>query len=139
MKLLILMLSLTILASCSSGSSSKKKPDSGFLSASSVPAAQGNVETKTDRNGNTQVDIKVKHLAMPDRLEPGAKGYVVWLMSEGQSAYQNIGALKVNQDLEGTYSTKVPYKAFKLIVTPERSMTAQEPTGDAVLEKIISI
>lgn len=139
------LMSVLALAACSSnpfggGSSSEKQPENNLTSNTAVaPAAQGNLNTSTDKNGNTELDLKVKHLAQPSQLSPGAKAYVVWVQPEGQNTYQNIGALTVNDNLEGTYQTKVPYKNFTLLITPESSMKAQSPSGTTVMEKNVSI
>lgn len=134
---LIFVLALT---GCSSGS--KKGPDDPNLAvtnASVAPAAQGRVTTAVDPNGNTQVNVQVKHLARPDIISPGANGYIVWVKPVGESKYQNVGAMIVNENLEGKYQTRVPYKHFNLIVTPESSMTAQTPSGVVVLEKNVNL
>lgn len=141
----VAVLSLVGLVACSSNpfGSSDKKQDQGSnnLQANSAvaPAAQGNVSTSVDDNGNTQLDVNVKHLAQPEKLSPGAKAYVVWVKPEGQKNYQNVGTMKVNENLEGNYQTKVPYKNFNLMITPESSMRAQAPSGTTVMEKNVSI
>ncbi len=104
-----------------------------------APAAQGVVSTQQDENGNTQMSISVKHLAKPSLISPMASSYVVWIKPSGARSFQNVGALRVNQDLEGTYQTSVPYQNFDLIVTPERSPMAQSPTGVTVLQKSVNL
>jgi hypothetical protein len=44
-----------------------------------VPAADGVTEVRRDENGNAPLDIKVDHLAPPERIAPGATSYVVWV------------------------------------------------------------
>jgi hypothetical protein len=39
-----------------------------LLNTGITPAAEGKVITSTDRNGNTQVEVQVKHLAPPQSL-----------------------------------------------------------------------
>jgi hypothetical protein len=135
---LISLLTLLSLSSCST--SSPKKVDSKLVTnAALVPAAQGQVQTNVDRNGNTTIDVQVKHLADPGAISPGANGYVAWVLPTGTEAYQNIGTLKVNKNLDGRLSTSVPYKSFRLIITPESNTMAQRPTGATVLEKAVNI
>lgn len=129
--ILLCFLVMTILASCSSG---KQQTMEG---SSIVPSAQGNVTVKADKNDNTNVTVKVKHLAPPQKLALGATNYIVWVIPEGGRDYQNVGALKVDKDLEGFHSTTVPYKNFKVLVTPEVTSMAQNPTGPAVFEQRI--
>lgn len=128
------------LVGCSSGSS-KKKEDPGRLvtNTSTVPAAQGRVDTSLDKNGNTNLNINVRHLAEPGAISPGANAYVVWVQPAGTDTYQNVGTLKVNKNLEGNYKTNVPYQNFKLIITPESNTMSQAPTGITVLEKTVNL
>ncbi len=104
-----------------------------------APAAQGNVTTQQDENGNTQVSVSVKHMAKPNLMAANASAYVVWIKPVGQKSFQNVGALRVNNELEGTYQTSVPYQNFELIITPERSSMAQSPSGKTVLKKNVNL
>lgn len=105
--------------------------------SSIVPAAVGNVSVKADQNDNTNMTVKVQHLAPPQKLAVGATNYIVWIQPEGGREYQNVGALKVDRNLEGFYSTTVPYRNFKILVTPEQSTMAQNPTGPSVFQQRI--
>ena len=127
-----LLLALFILGAC--GSVNKLEDRQGI-----VPAATGDVATKADDNGNTQMLIRVKHLAEPSKLMDGANNYVVWVQPQGSPNFQNVGTLKVDRDLEAEYRTSVPYKAFNLMITPEVSPGAQAPTGPAVLQKTVTM
>src|SRR5688500_8016789 len=67
-----------------------------------VPAADGVAEVRRDENGNAQLDIKVDHLAPPERIAPGATSYVVWVKPmRGDMKLQNLGALRVDKNLSG--------------------------------------
>lgn len=108
------------------------------LTASSiVPAAKGSVEVGKDRNGNTEVKIKVEHLATPSSLSPSQTSYIVWLQ-ERDAAPSNQGALKVNGKLEGTFQTVTPSRHFELFVTGENDGTVTSPSGPEVLRTSIS-
>lgn len=108
------------------------------LTASSiVPAAKGSVQVGKDRNGNTEVKMKVEHLANPSSLSPSESSYVVWLQ-EKDSAPENQGALKVNGKLEGTFQTVTPSRHFELFVTGENDGTVTSPSGPEVLRTSIS-
>jgi hypothetical protein len=82
-----------------------------LTAASIVPAAKGSVEIGRDRNGNTEVKLKVEHLANPTSLSPSQANYVVWLQGKDSGA-ENEGELKVNGKLEGTFQTVTPRKNF---------------------------
>jgi hypothetical protein len=49
-----------------------------------APAAEGKIITDNDRNGNTGVDIEVKHMAMPQSLTPAKQTYLVWVQARGK-------------------------------------------------------
>ena len=63
-----------------------------------------------------------------------ASAYVVWVEPLDRSmAPQNVGALRVNDDLEGELRTVTPLEDFNLFVTPEPHGNANEPSGPKVL------
>jgi hypothetical protein len=93
------------------------------------------VEYKKTANNNVAVDLKVKHLAPPQRVAENANTYVVWAEPTvgDTKAVQNMGALKVNKDLEGTLSTVLPHPNFNLVVTAESSPMVSTPSDKTVL------
>jgi hypothetical protein len=105
--------------------------------SSIVPAAKGSVEIGKDRNGNTEVKLKVEHLANPTSLSPSQANYVVWLQAK-DSGPENEGELKVNGKLEGTFQTVTPRKNFELFVTGENDGTVKAPSGPEVLRTTVS-
>lgn len=139
MKSLLIVLSFVLASACTTTGKTQKNDPSLIGNSALVPAAEGQVTTTEDKNGNTQIKVQVKHLAHPERIAPGAENYVVWLKPAGAEAFRNIGAMEVNKNLEGSYDTKVPYKQFVLIVTPESTTTAQKPSGPTVLMKNVNI
>ena len=96
-----------------------------------TPAAEGKVTTGEGANDNTTVRVEVKHLAPPSRVAPGATTYVVWIQALGQ-AIQNVGALKLNDDLTGRLDFVTPHKIFRVVVTPESQATLPTPSHRAV-------
>lgn len=111
------------------GGSSKSR-----MNASSVvPAAEGVAKFGKAPNGNTSIDLTVKHLADPQKLTPAASNYVVWLRADRDASAQNIGALSVDKDLVGRLKTVTALRSFDLSVTAEASGQAQDPTGEPLL------
>lgn len=110
-----------------------------LASSGDIPAAEATVEIGTSSNGNTTFDLTVWHLALPSRVDPSATVYVVWLRS-GESALlvQNMGALKVDDDLDGSFSGVTPLRDFELFVTAEPSATGVSPTGKPLLYTTIA-
>ena len=105
--------------------------------APGVPAATGNAKIAKDSNGNTTVDLRVKHLADPQKLTPPENVYVVWIQPRGEQA-KNMGALTVNKDLSANFHAVTPYKDFDLFVTAENNATAATPTGTQVMTQHVS-
>lgn len=84
-------------------------------------------------NGNTAVEVHVRHLAPPGRLDAAATTYIVWVQAAGETAPQNLGALRVDEKLRGTLRTVTPFRRFDVFVTPEPGPTAVTPTGRRLL------
>lgn len=121
-----------ILLSCASS-----MPEKEVIVSSIAPAAEAEVTAKRTRNDNTKVNISVKHLAEPERLMKNATQYTVWISPVGSKDVQNVGSIKINENLEGRHETTIPYKNFRLFLTPEKNQMASRPTGPIVFDKII--
>lgn len=99
----------------------------------SLPAAEGTLRCHKAANDNTGIDLKVKHLASPDRLTPPASVYVVWTRTDKDAAPQNIGALEVDKNLNGRLKTVTSQRRFELFVTGEATGQAPSPSGQPLL------
>jgi hypothetical protein len=99
-----------------------------------APAAQGKVTTSTDRNGNTKIEVSVKHMAPPESLTPSRHSYVVWLAPRGQQP-QVMGVLRINGDtLEGSVEGTTTEKVFDVVVTAEENQNPTSPLGTEILK-----
>jgi hypothetical protein len=105
--------------------------------STATPAANGEVTVSEGSNGNTQLTIKVHHLAPPQKVAANATGYVAWVVPVGpQSAAGqqiNVGAIQLDSDLSGSLRTVTPQRRFDVIVTPESNLAAGQPTNPPVL------
>lgn len=105
-----------------------------------IPAAQGVAKVSTTDNGNTKVDLVVEHLAPPERVNPGATVYVVWVRgSEAGAQQQSLGALKVDGNLKGSITAVTPMRSFDLYITAEPSQLSTTPTGKTLLHTSIAM
>lgn len=95
----------------------------------SIPAAEANARYGVTQNDNTRIVLKVKHLAHPSRLTPPANNYVVWTRVTKDAPAQNIGELKVDDNLNGELDAETPLHSFELFITAEASGQVQQPTG----------
>jgi len=109
--------------------------------SSTIPAAEGVVYIEQgSKTSNTEVKIKIQHLSLPENLTGPENTYVVWVRpSNGSGTAQNIGALTLDKDLDGTLKTVVPFKKFDLFITPEASSVVSEPSGQHLLWTSITL
>jgi len=115
----------TILIGCSS--------PTHLTTSREVPAARGTVKTNLTENGNTRVELEVKHLANPQDIKPQANTFVVWASPRTGESPQNLGALQVDQNLNGKIQTSTPLQSFQLFITAEASPYVKSPSGDKLL------
>src|SRR4030042_2512324 len=57
-----------------------------------VPAAQGKITFKSDKNNNYLIQIQISNLADVERLQPPKKSYVVWMETDRGLAI-NLGRI----------------------------------------------
>ena len=98
-----------------------------------APAAMGKVTTDNDRNGNTGVEVEVKHMATPDSLTPPKTAYVVWIQPRGKDP-EILGLLRVNHDLEGSLKATTLYKDFDIFITAEDNPKPSSPSSMTILK-----
>jgi hypothetical protein len=108
-----------------------------FETSSVVPAAEGSVKLKKDKNSNYLVKLDVVNLAEPQRLEPPKNTYVVWAET-AQNGTQNIGQLKtssglLSKTLKSSLETTTPFKPTNFFITAEDNANIQYPGGQVVL------
>jgi hypothetical protein len=126
---------VTILFTIFSLSSCAKKLT--FGTSSIVPAAEGSVKIKSDKNKNTSIDLSVDRLADPSRLNPPKKTYVVWMETESNGT-KNIGSLNTSSGLlsgkmKSSLKTVTPFKPTGFFITAEDDATTQYANGQVVL------
>lgn len=126
-KIAVYLLFSFLLASVAWGKEDK------LVNTGTAPAAEGKVTTDNDRNGNTGVDIEVKHMATPESLTPAKQAYLVWVKPRGKDA-ELLGALRVNQNLEGSLKAATPYKDFEILITAEDNMKPEMPSPMVILK-----
>jgi hypothetical protein len=104
-----------------------------LFNTGATPAAEGKVITSADRNGNTQVEVQVKHLATPQKLTPPRQAYLVWVQPRGKPP-ELLGVLRVNDKLEGSLTGTTPYKVFDISLTAEDTPHLERPSNTMVLK-----
>jgi anti-sigma-K factor RskA len=103
-----------------------------FVQSSVVPAAQGYVKIKTDRNNNNIIKISIKNLAQIERLDPAMKTYVVWMVTDRETTV-NIGRIISSNNLNVAFDAVSSFKPIKIFITAEVNESAKEPGEKIVL------
>jgi hypothetical protein len=111
--------------------------NSNFLESSIVPAAEGKVTVKRDKNLNYNIQIKVNGLAEVERLQTSKNNYVVWMLTD-QGKTENLGQIKsssgmFSKKLEASMETSSSYKPSKIFITAEANTDVQFPSEEIVL------
>lgn len=109
-----------------------------FLTSSVLPAAQGTVQIKQDKNKNYVIKIELSNLSPSTRLTPPADAYVVWLITP-DNASRNLGQLNtstkfMSTSLDASFETVSAVKPTKIVITAENDVTVQYPSfGEPIL------
>jgi hypothetical protein len=117
------------------GASAAHASDTIVLGSSSqIPAAEGTAKFSKTTNGNIELELRIKHLAPPSRIVPGAVVFVVWVrdLAAGSQA-QNLGALKVDKNLSARFKSVTSMAAFDVFLTCEQSQTTTVSTPPELL------
>ena len=108
-----------------------------FLNSSVVPAAQGTVKIKTDKNKNYVIQISLSNLVESTRLQPSKLTYIVWMVTDRELT-KNIGQLNsskgfMSKSLKGSFKTVSSDKPVKIFITAEDDASIQYPGTPVVL------
>ena len=116
-------------AACSTGGTVRN-----MQSSATVPGAEGELALSDGGNQNTEILVSVKHLADPRKLRTGATNYIVWSRPfAGNGEPQNLGALDVDENLNGRLRTVTPFRQFSLFITAEPAPNVVKPSGEPLL------
>jgi len=102
-----------------------------FLTSSVVPAAEGYVKVKKDKNNNYVIQMQISNLAGVERLQPAKQTYVVWMVTD-QGITKNIGRVNSSNNLKVSFETVSSFKPTQIFITAEDNESAQYP-GDQVV------
>jgi hypothetical protein len=123
---------------CSTFGGDKNAQTWTMKAADDMPAAQGKVQVASEKSGNHKLKVEVKHMAPAERVFEGSSVYVVWVKTQ-DGGFQNVGALKVDKDLNGELTTQTPFSRFELIVTAEKSIDTTTPSAHRVMDARVEV
>ena len=108
-----------------------------FLDSPLAPAAEGHIKMKTDRNKNYVIKIEIFNLALPEKLNPPKKVYVVW-MDDGNNNLKNMGQVKsssafLSKALKASFQNISSFRPIKIFITSEYEANVQVPSQDVIL------
>ncbi|MEO7120145.1 MAG: hypothetical protein ABIY62_03570 [Ginsengibacter sp.] len=108
-----------------------------FETSTVVPAAEGSVKIKKDKNKNYTVNLKVIRLSESKRLNPPKQTYVVWMKTDNNGT-KNIGSMNTSSSLfsktlKSSLQTVTPFKPQGFFITAEDDAAVQYPQGIVVL------
>lgn len=108
-----------------------------FKTSAVVPAAQGTVKVSTNKDKGYNISINILHLAGPQRLQPAAKTYIVWMDTE-QNSTKNLGEIQsedgfLSKTLKASLKTTTPFKPMRIFITAEDVAAISNPHGQQVL------
>ena len=103
-----------------------------FQTSRLVPAAEGKVRIKSDKNENYSIKMDISNLADVDRLQPPKNSYVVWLESD-QGSPKNVGRIITSGRLKVSFETVATLKPTRLFITAEENENVQYPSSMVVL------
>jgi len=107
-----------------------------FLTSSVVPAAEGYVYIKSDKNKNYVIQVSISNLAEVSRLKPSKETYVVWMVTDQEKAV-NIGQFEssasfLSKKLKASFETVISHKPIKIFISAENDGSVQYP-GELVV------
>lgn len=107
-----------------------------FNRSSIVPAAEGRVIVKGDKNKNNVITIRVRHLAQPSSLPIPASVYVVWMETTHRN--ENLGQLRItnnflNKSLKASLKTVSSFVPQRIFITAENNAASSYPSGTEIL------
>ena len=109
-----------------------------FQTSPVVPAAEGSVKIKKDKNNNYSLDISVRNLAEPQRLNPPRDTYVVWIETD-RDGTKNIGQIKsssglFSSKLKASLEAVTSFKPNRIFITGENDASVTFPGMQVIIQ-----
>ena len=96
-----------------------------------APAAEGTVKVNQDKNKNYVINLSVKYLANPDRLNPPKQYYVIWLENENGNAV-NLGMLVSDNKNNASFKSVTSSKPALIFITAEDTGDVNYPGSQEI-------
>jgi len=122
MKLLVNVLSLSVILFLTSCATTAKFPVSSV-----TPAAEITAKKTQDKNKNYVIEVTAKNLASADRVDPSKKNYSVWFVTDNGT--KNAGQLMIKNAKTASLKTSTPYDVKEIFITAEDQGDYSYPVG----------
>jgi hypothetical protein len=116
---------LTVLNACT--------PKMSFTASSVVPAANGTVNVKTDKNKNYVLNVNLQNLAPSKNLSPSRNTYLVWMETKDNSVKKLGQITPSGKSLKANLSATAVDKPDQVFITAEDDVEISYPAGDVIL------
>lgn len=108
-----------------------------FLTSEIVPAAQGTVQIKVDKNKNYVIVIEMSNLSPSTRLTPPRNAYVVWMINSDNNTL-NLGQINssenfMSNNLTAKFETVSSSRPVKVFITAENEPGVNYPSFSEVI------
>lgn len=101
--------------------------------APELATGEGEVVFRKSGDGGTAVDLSVRNLPEPERLDPPAYAYVAWAQDSPENPPRNLGFLRRGDEAGGELKARTELDYFDLFITAEAAGDAERPTGRRLL------
>lgn len=99
--------------------------------------ADADIVVSKTKSGNYFVEIGIKNIAPPDRLDSEATAYVVWFQPAEQAAIK-AGMLSYDpKDRDGFIEATTPHREFTVLVTLETGPDVGVPADKAIITQAV--
>lgn len=122
MKLLVKVLSISVILFLTSCATTVKFPVSSV-----TPAAEITAKKTQDKNKNYVIEVTAKNLASADRVDPSKKTYSVWFVTDNGT--KNAGQLMIKNAKTASLKTSTPYDVKEIFITAEDQGDYSYPVG----------
>ncbi|MDN3686487.1 hypothetical protein [Cyclobacterium jeungdonense] len=103
-----------------------------------VPAAEPEAKVSKTKEGTYDISLNVSNLALPERLSPPKKFYMVWIDTPDQGI-KKLGEIANNSGIfrnrgKAAFEASTLYRPNMILVTAENSLEVAYPGSHVVLK-----
>jgi len=135
-----LLIILTGVVGCVTEGPANSAPVNQKMSSNKqLSPVEGSLTVSTTPFNSNLIDLTVKNMSRPNKINPRAKAYVVWEVPSGAKMKpQSIGILTPDKFSNARLMTATPFKQFDLFITAEATNNPVAPTGQKLLWTSVS-